>query len=668
MSKAIALRLSALLIAAFWANAETVTVRSGNGPLGGTDGAVTFLLGPSVGPFNHTFASGDFAIAQTGPAAFIVSPNPLWISGLPSDPSAQWIGTDPSAGVSYGNTALYAIPFQITSGFSSATLTINYAVDDAIGDSVIDSGPNTGVYLNGSPACGGAFAIGFSQQNSASCGNVGSLLHVGTNWLYIEDGNNAAAGVAQNPAGLLFSATITTVTTPAPGAPSINSDGVVNVASAEAGAVAPGSIAAVFGSFPISSPSMASSVPWPTSLSGLSMQFSGGVQVPLVYASAGQVNIQIPWELAGQTQTQLTATTMGGQTSTPQSVTLASYAPGIFSTNGQGTAQGAILDASYRLVDSSNPATPSAVIQIYCTGLGPVTNRPASGAAAGSDPLSMTKTTPVVLVGGVSAKVLFSGLAPGFVGVYQVNVQMPDGTPTGDSVTVVISIDGVSSNTVTMAVQSAISSIPPAPTGLSPGSTAPPGATVSTLTPTLSWNASPGATGYVVAMLNAATGAAILSQNISTTSIFCPTLVNGATYVWSVEAYSSSGRNTEFTPMYFTVAVPGQTGLTGTWQGTWGSIPDPLALGGLSASLTQNGTAVSGTVTLTNSSCVPGGDVSGTISGNTLSLGLYVGPPQPQVIFLGTVDASGNSILGTYAVHLGDCAGDYGVITLNRTN
>jgi hypothetical protein len=120
--------------------------------------------------------------------------------------------------------------------------------------------------------------------------------------------------------------------------------------------------------------------------------------------------------------------------------------------------------------------------------------------------------------------------------------------------------------------------------------------------------------------------------------------------------------------MYFTVTNPAQVNVTGTWNGAWGSIPDPLAYGGLSATLTQNGTTVTGTITLTFSSCVPGGSVSGTISGNTLSLSLFVGPQQPLAIFLGTIDATGNSIAGAYKVYLGACTGDYGVFTANRSN
>jgi uncharacterized protein (TIGR03437 family) len=236
--------------------------------------------------------------------------------------------------------------------------------------------------------------------------------------------------------------------------PAINAGGTVNGASFRAGAaVAPGSIASVFGSFLVSSPSGASSLPLPTSLSGLSMQFGSGVKAPLFYASAGQVNLQVPWELAGQAQASLTAT-LGGQTSAAQTVNLAPFAPGIFSTNAQGTGQGAIQDASSRLVDSSNPAAAgSTVIIIYCTGLGPVTNRPASGSWAPINPLAETTTKPTVTIGGVPATVQFSGLVPGFVGLYQVNAVVPAGTPAGDAVPVVLSIGGATSNTVTIAVK-----------------------------------------------------------------------------------------------------------------------------------------------------------------------------------------------------------------------
>jgi uncharacterized protein (TIGR03437 family) len=254
--------------------------------------------------------------------------------------------------------------------------------------------------------------------------------------------------------------------------PSIFSGGILNDASYAVGAaVAPGSIVAVFGSFPVSSPSTASGAPWPTNLGGLSMQFAGGTKAPLYYVSSGQVNLLVPWELANQSQTSLTAT-VNGQNSSAQTVSLATLSPGIFSMNGQGTGQGAIIDAiSGRLLDSSNPAiVGSTYVSIFCTGLGPVTNQPASGGVSPSGPLASTKTAPTVTIGGANAPVLFSGLAPGYVGEYQVNVQVPFGSSTGSAVPVAISMGGVASNTVTIAAQFAPVTTTPAISSVSPGS------------------------------------------------------------------------------------------------------------------------------------------------------------------------------------------------------
>ena len=234
--------------------------------------------------------------------------------------------------------------------------------------------------------------------------------------------------------------------------PSINSGGVINAASSAPGApLAPGSIASAYGDFLLTTPSLATTVPLPTSLGGLSLAF-GATDAPLFFASSTQVNLQIPWELAGD-QASLTAS-LAGQTSSPETVNLAPFAPGIFSMNGQGFGPGAIQDSSYQLITPSNPAAAGiTTILIYCTGLGAVTNQPPTGAAAPSNPLAATKTAPTVTIGSVPAQVLWSGLAPGSVGEYQVNVQVPANAPTGNAVPVILSVGGATSNTVEIAVQ-----------------------------------------------------------------------------------------------------------------------------------------------------------------------------------------------------------------------
>ena len=197
MFKSIACYVGVLsLFTATIASAETVTVRSGNGN-GNTDSFVSFLIGSLGFDFSLPLPASAFSSAQTGPAAFIVSPNALWIAGLAADPAAHWIGTNVIAGTAQGNTGLYAQSFQINSTFTSATLTLNYAVDDHMG----------GVYLKGNAICANIIVNDLTNstaQHTFTCTDAGPALHNGTNWLYIDAGNGGGA------AGLLYSATITT--------------------------------------------------------------------------------------------------------------------------------------------------------------------------------------------------------------------------------------------------------------------------------------------------------------------------------------------------------------------------------------------------------------------------------------------------------------------------
>ena len=234
--------------------------------------------------------------------------------------------------------------------------------------------------------------------------------------------------------------------------PVIDLIGAVNAASYVA-PVAPGSISAVFGTnLAIGQASSTASAPLPTTLAQSSFAI-GGRAAPLFFATILQVNMQIPWELAGQTQVPLIAT-VNGADSNATFVVIAPFAPGIFSVDASGAGQGAILIAgTAQLAAPTNAVSRGGYISIFCTGLGPVGNQPPTGIAAGSSPLSMTLTTPIVTIGGVGAVVTYSGLAPTLVGVYQVNAAVPAGVSPGNAVPVVLNIGNVASNTVTIAVQ-----------------------------------------------------------------------------------------------------------------------------------------------------------------------------------------------------------------------
>ncbi len=162
---------------------------------------------------------------------------------------------------------------------------------------------------------------------------------------------------------------------------------------------------------------------------------------------------------AGQTQASVTVT-VNGQTSPAVTANIKSYAPGIFTVNQQGTGQALvqIANSSVLAAPAGTTSTSRAVkrgeyIAIYCSGLGTTTNAPANGAAAPSNPLAWTAATPAVTIGGVAGTVTYSGLAPGLVGVYQVNVKVPANAPTGDGVPLALSIGGAAANAVTIAVQ-----------------------------------------------------------------------------------------------------------------------------------------------------------------------------------------------------------------------
>jgi uncharacterized protein (TIGR03437 family) len=243
-----------------------------------------------------------------------------------------------------------------------------------------------------------------------------------------------------------------------PNGPRINAGGVVNGASFSKQGLAAGSIVSLFGANLASSSAAASTTPLASSLGGVAVTLSG-IRAPLFYVSPSQINFQVPWELQGQTQASVSATA-DGIPSPGETIGLASFSPGIFTLNPSG--QGAILIAGTADVAapsgsipgrSTRPVKRGEYLSIYCTGLGAVTKRPASGAPSPSNPLSTTTATPSVTFGGVPAVVSFSGLAPGFVGLYQVNVQVPQSTPTGSAVPITLTIGGVTSNTVTIAVQ-----------------------------------------------------------------------------------------------------------------------------------------------------------------------------------------------------------------------
>jgi hypothetical protein len=200
---------SALIVSPQQARAETFTLRSGNGIVGGTDSQINFLLGPLDGPFPYVLSPQNFSDARAGSDAFIIAPHPAWKAALDSDALANWTATS-LGGASEGSTGLYAIDFVVDSTcFSSATMDIDFHVDNDLGDST-----NEGIFINEVPVVGtkllGSSGSYFSTDQSFANLDITGSVNNGVNTLYI---NAVDSG---GPAGLQFSATITIEQIPCP--------------------------------------------------------------------------------------------------------------------------------------------------------------------------------------------------------------------------------------------------------------------------------------------------------------------------------------------------------------------------------------------------------------------------------------------------------------------
>ncbi len=233
--------------------------------------------------------------------------------------------------------------------------------------------------------------------------------------------------------------------------PVINPKGVVNAASFAGAdqpgwAIAPGSIASVFGQNLASTTRAADSLPLPRNLEGTSVAVDG-LPAPLFYVSPGQINFQVPSALTAPgtlypRPVPVVVTTAAGASDSVL-IRVVQDASGIFTQGAQGCGQGAIqnvgADGSRILNTPAQSAPPGSFVSAYGTGLGPVNFAPPDGQPAASNPLSFATSSKAVYLGPQAfAKfmrvVTFSGRAPGLVGVDQIDLQIAEDAPEGCAV------------------------------------------------------------------------------------------------------------------------------------------------------------------------------------------------------------------------------------------
>jgi len=239
-------------------------------------------------------------------------------------------------------------------------------------------------------------------------------------------------------------------------APAINTGGAVSAASFAANIpLAPGGFISIFGSNFAPQSNKATSLPLVATLGG-TQAILAGETLPLLFTNGGQINAIVPYDITPNSTQQLIVQ-QDMAYSLPQTVTVASAQPGVFTQDQSGKGIGVIVvvppDGAQFEADSSHAATAGDALVIYCAGLGTVNPLVATGSAAPSSPLAYTSNTVTVTIGNQPAKVLYAGLAPNFAGLYQVDVLVPSGVAAAADVPVVLTVDGISSPPVTVPIQ-----------------------------------------------------------------------------------------------------------------------------------------------------------------------------------------------------------------------
>jgi uncharacterized protein (TIGR03437 family) len=281
-------------------------------------------------------------------------------------------------------------------------------------------------------------------------------LGAGTYTAVVTINSNAANGPIRVPVTLEVAAR---------SAPVATAGGVVNNATFAANdRIGKGAIAAVFGEqFLIGNPVSATALPLQTTLGGVRVLVND-VPAPVYFVSYGQINFQIPYDARDGASTVVVES--NGQRSNRVALNIANRAPRLLRLGIGDYGIAVNGDGSYPLPRNAvpgvntRPARAGEVIVIYAIGLGPTTPGVASGVGSPTSPLAEITPRPTMHIGQLSiAEAItyptqFVGLTPGFVGLYQINVQIPQAIERGPRVPMFLNMgNNILSNTVELAIE-----------------------------------------------------------------------------------------------------------------------------------------------------------------------------------------------------------------------
>jgi uncharacterized protein (TIGR03437 family) len=223
----------------------------------------------------------------------------------------------------------------------------------------------------------------------------------------------------------------------------LNPQGVVNAASSApfTAQLSPGEFLTLYGTN-LAPSTQSASVPFPTILNNVQVLINE-IPAPIYFVSAGQIQVIVPYITSPTSVAQIQVVNNKTNSNVVTQFTGATSV-GVFGTNpanGQADSFGeaAALHPDYSLVTDASPAAVGETIAVYLAGMGAVSGNPVDGAGSPSSPLDNTTVTPQAFLydldgsgNAAQATVTFSGLAPGFAGLYQINFIIPSGLDGGD--------------------------------------------------------------------------------------------------------------------------------------------------------------------------------------------------------------------------------------------
>jgi uncharacterized protein (TIGR03437 family) len=236
-------------------------------------------------------------------------------------------------------------------------------------------------------------------------------------------------------------------------APSIRTDSVVDGITFNLYTpLAPGSIISISGDNLSDASLAASGSPLPTLLRSTQVYLAtpaGDVALPLLFVTPGQIEALVPVSFPVGSYNLRVEVASSPSNVIP--IVIAPVSPGIFTINGSGRGPGVFFKDDGSAVTAANPAQPGSRVTFYADGLGAVSPAVAPGQAGNiAEPLNRTVATPRVVFDFYTADLIYSGLAPGAAGRYQVTVRVPPALTPSNSVSVSLVIGGVASNRVTI--------------------------------------------------------------------------------------------------------------------------------------------------------------------------------------------------------------------------